>query len=204
MSTDLKQSAKCELCDKQFEAKNAAVLARAIGVHKRIAHGIQSSRKNYYVKVADRKKVQYELDNPVACPWCDMRTKNRSGMSSHIKTNHPIHFNDWTATSVHSSSRIKQLREEGILPSQKSKEAHNAKHRKYQRQWYADRKLRMEREAGQREAAEQLDRKVAGLLDEPAQNGRPPLRDEAVNPSNMTVSICPRCHCRFGTLIIEG
>ena len=199
MSTDLKQSAKCDLCDKQFEAKNAAILARSIGVHKRIAHGIQSTRKNYYVKVADRKKVQYELDNPVACPWCDMRTKNRSGMSSHIKTNHPVHFDDWTKSSVHSSSRIKQLREEGILPSPKTKAAQNEKHRKYQRQWYADRKLKLEREAGQREAAERLNQKVAGLLDEPAQNGHSP-----VPPENMTVSICPRCHCRFGTLIIEG
>jgi len=204
MSTDLKQSAQCELCNKQFEARNAAILARAIGVHKRVAHGIQSSRKNYYVKVADRKRAQFELENPVECSYCDKRTKNRSGMSSHMKTSHPEHFDAFTAESVHSSSRIKELREAGILPSPKSKESKNAKHRDYQRKWYADRKLRMEREAGQREAAEQLDRKVAGLLDEPAQNGRPPLRDEAVNPSNMTVSICPRCHCRFGTLIIEG
>ena len=137
------------------------------------------------------------------CDYCDKTAKNRSGMSSHVKTSHPEKFLEWRKGSVMTSADKRKFQAQlnalvepespkrDFLPprTEPAVDTSSAEYkRKYQKSWY----WRNKKKALARQ--KQLD---------DARRKRWDNHKTELKPDNMNVVICPRCKCRFATMILE-
>lgn len=53
----------------------------------------------------------------IACPHCGKKYKNRCGMSSHMRNNHPEHFAEWTKGSKHNPVGKRAYRKRRAKPA---------------------------------------------------------------------------------------
>lgn len=132
------------------------------------------------------------------CDYCDKTAKNRSGMSSHVKTSHPEKFLEWRKGSVMTSADKRKFQAqlnalvEPTVPSPAEDTTTKEYKRKYQKSWY----WRNKKKALARQ--KQLDDARRKRWDKTKQD-----TSNGLTPEKMHVTICPRCKCRFATMIIE-